>query len=145
MPEVIVLYKTKTEPVKEKSQRELVWYDSLKKELLTFCGGKLSFEYREDEYLKKMGAAERQKRGIHSVFRMLPKVEDLEVFNYNKTKTNSNEKEVKKWFNNYINYNITNILIVSYDKNGIMVDVPKKEMDDFLYQCERDGLKALSI
>lgn len=142
MPEVTVLYKIKTGPVRENIERELLWYDVLKKEMMVFSGGKLDLEYREDEYLVGMGPAERQRRGITTTFRMLPKVEDLRIVNYNKIKTTTNEKDVKKWFDDYVNYNVTNASIVWSDRDGITVNVSDEELDDFLYQAERNSLRT---
>lgn len=142
MPEVTVLYKVKTGPVRENIDRELLWYDDLKKEMMVFSGGKLDFEYKEDEYLVGMGSEERKRKGITTTFRMLPKVGDLEVVNYNKIKTTTNEKEVKKWFDDYVNYNITNASIVWSNRDGITVDVSNEELDDFLYQAERYSLRT---
>jgi len=139
MSEITVLFNTKKEPVRENIQRELLWYDGLKKELLTFHGGQLVFEYKEDNYLVGMKLDERIKKGITTTYRLLPKVKDLEVVNYSKTKTITNEEKVKKWFDNYINYNDTNVSVISLDKQGMLVNIPEKEIDDFLYQAERNG------
>jgi hypothetical protein len=139
---ITVLYEIKSQPVREKIQRELLWHDDLRGELLTFHGGQLDFEYKEDEYLVAMGAEERQRRGITTTYRMIPKVKDLEVVNYNKIKTITNEKEVKKWMDDYINYNINDISIVAFDNDGLVVDVPEDEVEDFLYQTERKGLRT---
>ncbi len=142
MPEVTVLYQSTTKPVRENIERELQWYDHIRGELLTFRGGKLDFEYKEDEYLVAMGQEERSLRGIATTFRMVPKVGDLKVVNYNKTETTNNEKVVKKWFDDYVNYNITEASIVWSNRNSITVDVSDGEMDDFLYQAERNGLRT---
>ena len=142
MPEVTVLYKYNTQPVRENIERELKWYDQIRGELLTFHGGKLDFEYKEDEYLVAMGQEERSRRGIATTFRMVPKVGNLKVVNYNKTETTNNEKVVKKWFDNYLNYNNTNVSMIGFNREGMMVDVPDNELDDFLYQAERHGLRT---
>jgi len=143
MPEVTVLYQSNTKPVRENIERELRWYDQVRGELLIFHGGKLGFEYREDDYLVEMGQEERLKRGISTTFRMIPKVENLKVVNYNKTETITNEKVVKKWFDNYVNYNVTNASIVELNRNGVTVNVSDDELDDFLYQAERHGLRTI--
>lgn len=140
---ITVLYEIKLQPVREKIQRELLWHDGLRGELLTFHGGQLDFEYKEDEYLVAMGAEERQRRGITTTYRMIPKVKDLEVVNYNKIKTTTNEKKVKKWLDDYINYSINDISIVTFDNDGLVVDVTENEMEDFLYQVERNGFTAI--
>lgn len=142
MTTVTVLYNIESKPVKENLKRELRWYDTIKQEMQIFEGGQLGFEYKEDEYLVAMGEEERKNRGITTTFRMLPKVEDLEVVNYNNVKTTDNEKEVKKWFGNYTNYNDSDATVVSSDRYGIEFNVPDKEVDDFLYNCERNGFRT---
>lgn len=142
MPQVTMLYKTETKPIKENGEKALQWYDNVKKEMLSFHGGRLKFEYIEDEYIVKMSQEERMSKGITSTYRMLPKVEDVSIVNYCKTKTTTNEKVVRKWFNDYLNYNITNASIVEEGSQGIIVDVSDGEMDDFLYQAERNGLRT---
>ncbi len=142
MPEVTVIYKVKAEPVRENINRELLWYDILKKEMMVLNGGRFHREYKEDEYLVAMSEDERREKGITSTYRSLPKVEDLKVVNYNNIKTTTNEKDVKKWFDNYVNYNITDASIVWSNRDGITIDVSEKEMDDFLYQAERNGLRT---
>lgn len=143
MPEVIVLYKVETGPVRENIDRELNWYDPIKQEMQIFNGGILDFKYKEDDYLISMGVEERQRRGISTTYRMLPHVKDLKVVNYNNVKTTVNKVEVKKWFDDYVNYNITNASMIGFSRGGITFDVPKKEIDDFLYQAERNGFKTI--
>lgn len=142
MPEVTVLFKVKTEPLKENIERELFWHDNLRGELLEFYGGKLGFEYREDEYIVAMHPNERKWRGLTTTFRMLPKVEELEVINYNKINRTSNEEDVRKWFDSYVNYSITDAHIIGFDRDSITVIVSDKEEEDFLYQAERKGFRT---
>ena len=143
MVEVTVLYNKKTGHVKESLVRELKWYDDIRHEMLKFNGGKVGFEYKEDEYLVSMGEDERRKRGISSTYRMVPKIEDIKVINYNKIKTTTDEKDAKKWIDDYANYNIANISVVGFDDNGITVNLPNEELDDFLYQAERHGFRVI--
>ena len=86
MKEITVLFKISETPVEEKINRELCWYDTVKKEMIILSGGKLDFEYKKDDYLVKMGNEEKQRRGITSVYRLLPKASDVVVKNYNKIK-----------------------------------------------------------
>ena len=142
MPVVTLVFDSKTEPVREKIERELTWYDAIRQEMLIFKGGQLDFEYKEDPFLVAMGSNERNRRGIRTTFRMLPKVEELEVVNYNKSNRTTNSHKVKKWFDNYVNYNVTNVAMVDSNNDGLVVNVPDGEMDDFLYQAERAGLRT---
>lgn len=139
MPLVSILYTIQEKPVKEKVERELNWYDTVKGEMLHFKGGKLNFRYKEDDYLVKMGVEERNRRGITTTFRMLPEVEDVEVVNYNNVVKEDNKKKVDEWFNSYVNYEDSDVTVASRDGVSVSFDVPEEELDDFLYQAERNG------
>ena len=144
MAEVTIVFKVDNSPSKEKLNRELNWYDVIKKEMQVFYGGKLSLEYKEDEYLVSLGEEERKKRNIRSTYRLLPKVEDLEITNYNKTNSITNKKDVEKWFKDYLNYNNSDITIIVRNNDNIEFDVPNKEVNDFIYQIERKGFEYRS-
>ena len=136
---VTILYINKSEPVKENIDRELNWYDTIKKEMQVFQGGKLTFKYKEDDYLVKMKEEERIKNNIKSNYRLLPVVEELEITNYNKSNKVSNKNKVEKWFNSYINYTDEDITISNKNDIEIDFDVPEKEVENFLDACERQG------
>ena len=138
MKEITALFNIRQEPVIEKINEELNWYDTVKREMVVLHGGKLGFEYKKDEYLVKMGEGERQKRGIKSTYRMLPKAVDVEVKNYNKTKIITNQKEIESWF--YSSAYINDIFIDGITEEGIIFSVPDEEVDDFCYQLERQGV-----
>ena len=141
MPVVTISYTSKSSPVKEKIDRELNWYDTIKQEMQVFQGGELSFQYKEDEYLVKMGEEEKIQKNIKSNYRLLPSVKDLEITNYNKISKISNKVNIEKWFNSYVNY--TNEEITINNKNDIEIDfdVPEKEVENFLDACERQGFE----
>ena len=139
MAEIKVLFKTKEEPSKEKVNEEHNWYDIIRKEMLVFQGGKLSFRYKEDEYLVKMGEVERHRRGIKSTFRMLPAVEDFVVNNHFDMVTSTNRKDIKKWFNSYGNY--SDAYMTGFDRYGMEFEVPDDEKEDFCYELERQGFR----
>ncbi len=144
MAEVTISFDIRREPCRENINRELLWYDTIKKELLEFHGGELSFEYKEDDYLVAMGEQERKNRGITSTFRALPVVKDLSVTNYKKSTKKTNEKEIREWFKRYLNYNDSNIIIESSNVNEINFYVPEDEIDDFVYDAERNGFRVSS-
>jgi hypothetical protein len=123
---------------KENITRELNWYDPIKREMQFFEGGQLTFKYMEDEYLIKMGAQERKRRGITTTYRMLPVVEELEIRNYKNTYATSNMEQIVEFFNDYANYNVTEVMIDSYTNNSVTFNIPDKEVDDFTYQLERN-------
>ena len=123
---------------KENINIDLKWYDPIKKEMLFFSGGKLEFEYKQDPYLIKMEKEEREKLGIKSTYRLLPKVVNIKI---NKNIVSSDQLIIEKWFQDYINYNTSDATIVESSKEGIMFEVPDSELDYFTYQCERKGLQ----
>ena len=137
MSEITVLFDIKEEPTKEKVNEELNWYDTIKQEMLVFRGGKLAFRYKEDEYLVKMGEAERQRRGIKSTYRMLPEVEDLIVCNHLEMKKITNKKIVEEWFNgsDYID----DIFVVNETDKEITFEVPDDRKEDFCDDLEWEG------
>ena len=139
MAEVKVLFNIKEEPLVEKINEELNWYDIIKKEMIILHGGKLSFRYKKDEYLVKMGEEERQKRGIKSVYRMLPEASDVEIKNYNNIKKETNRKEIENWF--YSSSYINDVFVDGIDDEGIILEVGDNEKEDFCYQLERQGFK----
>ena len=129
MQTVIVNYPIKLVP--EKINRELFWYDPLKKEMLRFEGGQLKFEYQEDKSLVEMGEDERKRKGIKSTYRMLPKVIDMEIKN-NKREIDKNK--LKNWYKQYSNYNYSNSVIDNENNNNMSFFVPDDEIDDFTHQ-----------
>ena len=139
MPEIIVPLKVKEEPIKEKINEELNWYDTIKGEMLVFHGGKLSFRYKEDDYLVKLGAEERQRRGIKSTYRMLPIVENLEVKNYNKVNKITNRKEIENWF--YISAYVNDIFVEDITDESIVFEVPDNEKEDFCDDLDGQGFR----
>lgn len=144
MPLVTVLYTVKTGFVKEKIQRDLSWYDTVKKEMKVFSGGKLEFEYKKDKYIEKMKEQERKEKGIKSSYRLLPVVKELEVVNYNKVEKKSDQDKIKKWFDDYLNYSNSKAAMTGFDESGMTIQITDEETEDFLYQLERNGF-AYSI
>ena len=137
MAEIMVLFRIKEEPSKEKISEELNWYDTIKQKMLVFHGGKLAFKYKEDEYLVKMGAVERQRRGIKSTYRMLPIVEEMEVDNHFKMVKTTDRKEIENWF--YSSSYINDISIDNINAEGIVFEVPDNEKEDFCNDLEGQG------
>jgi hypothetical protein len=138
MSEITVLFDTKEEPSKEKVDEKLNWYDTIKQEMLVFQGGKLTFRYKEDEYLVKMGEAERQRRGINSTYRMLPEVEDLIVNNHFNMTKNTNRQVVEEWFT-ISDYD--NISVIMTTNDEMIFDVPDDEKKEFCEDLEWQGFK----
>jgi hypothetical protein len=136
MKEIIVIYRNRNTYSKTLVKNNLQWYDPIKKEIQKFEGGQLEFEYKEDEYLVAMGADKRSNRGIHSTFRLLPKVSDLE------TKSTSgvlDDKIFIKFFDDYLNYNNSSVTIDVSNLKRAVCFVPDEEVEDFGYQLNRQG------
>lgn len=141
MATVIVYCDVKETFEKDSVERDLFWHDPIKHELIEFRGGQLEFEYVEDPYLVKMGAEARSRLGINSTYRLLPKVSELKVVNYNKVKINTNKNEVSKFFSDYEKYGDTEIVMDRNDDYVFIFSVPEREVDDFTYQLERNGFR----
>ena len=136
MKQIIVTYRNRTSPSRTSVKSNLQWYDPIKKEIQSFEGGQLEFEYKEDEYLVAMGSTERNKRDIRSTFRLLPKVSELKI---RSTRGVLDDKLFVKFFDNYLNYNTSDIKINISDTNRTICDVPDEEVEDFSYQLNRHG------
>jgi hypothetical protein len=113
----------------------LNWYDPIKQEMQYFEGDYLDFQYVEDEYLVAMTAADRLKKGIKSTYRMLPIVARIEK----KSNEESEDKRFKKFFDNYLNYNVSNVMANLGDTRRAVCLVPDDEVEDFSYQLNRQG------
>jgi hypothetical protein len=137
MAEITVFFNIKDEPKKEKVNEELNWYDTIKQKMLVFHGGKLAFKYKEDEFLVKMGAEERQRKGIRSTYRMLPIVEDLEVNNHFDMIRKTNQKQIESWF--YSSEYVNDISVEDITKESIIFEVPDSMEEDFCDEIEEHG------
>lgn len=135
---IFVSYPINNKPTKEKIIKKLFWYDPIKQEMQTFEGGYLRFEYKEDEYLIKMDPTEKIRKRVTTTYRVLPVIEDLEI---NVHKKETDKDKLKKWFDDYMNYNATKIEINLITDVGMSFVVPNKEIEDFSYQLERNGFK----
>lgn len=123
MKQVLVLNAEREVIEKRSINRELIWYDHEKKEMLKFNGGKLIFEYAFDKNLQK--------------FRLLPGVEELFE---NKKEKKIDKDSVKNWFELYSKYNDTTAKITLPVDKGIIFEVEEKELEDFLYDLERQNI-----
>ena len=123
MKQVLVLNAEKEVMKKQAIDRELIWYDHEKKEMLKFNGGKLAFEYGFDKDLQK--------------YRMLPRVEELIESKKEKT---IDENSASTWFELYSRYNDTVATIATQVDRGIIFDVEEDELEDFLYDLERQNI-----
>ena len=118
-------FSAKNKNIKEKVENSLQWYDTILKKMNTYKGGKLEYKYQKDEELEKLG--------YDNPYRILPEVAELEK---TISKSVSNKEEVIKWFKSYMNN--SNIEIISSGSNGIEINVPEKEVNNFKYELDRN-------
>jgi hypothetical protein len=123
---IFVYYTSKNKTIEKNINRELIWYDPIKKEIQVFYGGQLSFKYKNDNYLKE--------KGYKNTFRLLPEVENIKIKEIEKV---LNKEEIIKWFKNYQNYNNTDIFISDINNKYIEFNVPNNEKDDFIDDLHR--------
>jgi len=123
---ISILFSNKYKNCNKKIENDLLWYDSVLMKMKRFKGGSLEFKYEEDPELIEAG------------YRMIPKVSDK--YRYEKELV-SNEKEVLKWFDNFQNYRDSNSIIISKNELEIEFDVPENEVEEFIYDCERNGFE----
>ena len=140
MANIEVIYTIKNKSIREKVNRDLQWYDNLKQEMQYFKGGQLVLKYKFDKYLDTLSEKERIKIGYKTPYRLLPEVTDLNVMAF---KSESNKDKILKFFTDYLNYNNSDISIISEDETSMNFDVPEKEIDDFSYQLDRNNFKYL--
>ena len=109
-------------------ERDLMWYDNIKKEMQHFKGGQLVFEYKYDNYLEKLG--------YKNTYRTLPKVIELKEVSKKKM---SNKNEIINWFKSYVNYNDSGVVIEDVHEEGVSFNVPDNEVDDFSFGLDRSN------
>lgn len=134
------------EKAKSFVKNELKWYDNLYRKMLVFEGSHLSFEYVKEKYVEMPGkiiipeneATQEQKRkfGIKEKYRMRPKVEQVSFSGQNK-----NPKKLKKWFENYLNYNNSSAELEDEGIDGFLFELDEKERNDFVYALDRDNFR----
>lgn len=125
MSTVNVFHPKKTDKKLVKVERNLCWYDTLKKEMVHFIGGSLKYSYVLDNSLEI------------PQYRMIPSVDDLYIADYN----NSVDKNaVYEWFNKYDNYNVTQASIVDRNESQVVFEVPDEEVSDFAYDLDRNRI-----
>jgi hypothetical protein len=121
---VLVFNKLEAKNTKEKLERTLVWYDGEAKETLTFKGGRL-------DLFNKVYSTKYK--------RFVPKVTDVFV---NKQTSIIDDRSAIKWFNKFTNYNNTKAAVIFTVYDGVVFEVPLEndDLDNFLYDLERNGL-----
>lgn len=115
---IFAFYKKSKENIKTKVERDLLWYDHIKRKMLTFKGGRLVFSYKLDEELGRN--------------RMLPEVEDdFAIQPIIKIDKNS----IHSLLENY-----DNVSLLESNNDGCVFEIPYKEKEDFTYELERNNI-----
>jgi len=122
---IIILDKQETITEKEKIIKTLFWFDPVSKEMLHFEGGKLD--------LVNMIFDKKRQRKVPTI---------IDIFGY-QIKNNQNREMVRKWIQQYYNYNNTDIEIIQEIDDGIELDVPDKEVESVLYNLERNSFQVM--
>ena len=124
MPYVEVFNLMVKETKSECFKRDLQWYDVKKHKMLIFNCSKLEFVRTYDDELKE--------------YRILPREVNEEC---KKIHNIQDKTSVEKWFNRYTNYNNTDAYIYSDSVDSMTFYVGKKDIEDFLYDLERNNFR----
>jgi len=139
-----IIVRKQKESIPTKINNKLCWYDSFYKKMLNFEGSHLVFDYKIEKYIEfpdgskkpenETTKKEKDKYSIKEVYLSRPRVVD---FLPKKDKI----KDVKKWFETFLNYNNTSATILDDRKNETVFEIEEKDEDDFLYALERSGFR----
>ena len=105
-------------------QRELLWYDGLKKKMRRFSGGKIGFEYKFDPTIYPPG------------YRLLPKAEEVLEKYYHR---DTNKKFLPAWFNNNIDND--QVDTISSHADGVVYSVPESDIDTFINELDDSDIE----
>jgi hypothetical protein len=126
MPSVKVTCPNRERYEKQTKTYDLLWYDNEKQEMKKFNATRLNYEYKLDTSLET------------PQYRLMPKpiVEQQNVKTFRQDKA-----DLLKWFYDYLNYNDTNVVMEnnSLTETSAVFSVDDEELDDFLYDLDRNG------
>ncbi|NJL70397.1 MAG: hypothetical protein HC888_01705 [Candidatus Competibacteraceae bacterium] len=127
MPNVTIKPTSRLERRLEPLVVDLYWYDSDAGEMLAFSGSHLEYDYVWNAQLQK--------------YRLEPRATVVKVASHVQTK--GDPQRIKRWWNDYQNYNATNAEVVQLSSglSNTVFDVPDDELDDFTYELERAGFQ----
>ena len=118
--------------------RDLLWYDVEKKEMLKFKGERLEFKYAMDYSLSKPKA-----RLLPSVIASKPVVAKVmkkkAMRNVVITIEGTDKNDIHKWFKKYRLRNPTDAEIDSVGKKSIDFEIPMDEAEDFVESAMQAG------
>ena len=105
-------------------EKDLLWYDTITKEMKTFKGGRLKFSYDLNEH------------------RMIPEVEEVHG---RKTSFLSNKDEFNNWFERYSNRYNSDIIKTEENDDNVFFNIPDDEFEDFISEIEGRGFNYNEI
>ena len=118
MKQIEILYEKRYKTLPQKMEKDLLWYDTITKEMKTFKGGRLKFSYDLNEH------------------RMIPEVEEVHG---RKTSFLSNKDEFNNWFEKYSNRYNSDIIKTEENDDNVFFNIPDDEFEDFISEIEGRG------
>lgn len=150
----------------ENRTKELIWFDSFYRRMLKFnCDG-FKYERIEEKYIIKNGNNIPLNEAVNEIIKNynIPKLSLTEKIKYAekyldetcgikkayrikavpenyKRKEKSKKKSIIQLFNEYENYNHSTVELLEDNNNEVIFEVNDKELEDFCYFLERNGIK----
>lgn len=126
---ILIDFKRVTSKDKVNISKDILWYDNLRKKMQKYRGGKMVMRYRVENDDEK---AENK----DPIIRLLPVIED--DFEIHKN-VDSDKNSIKEWYKIYTRYNNSESEIVNISGKGVIISVPKDEVEDLSYDLDRNG------
>jgi hypothetical protein len=142
-------------------EKEIIWYDHFFKKTLTFNCSKLDFKYEKIKYFENNDGSKYTYDEVLNDYKekFSHKYSDDEIekyvsgfvketmslrphpvtFSFASAENTSNPSDLQNWLKTYLNYNSSSASVLANSDKGIIFDVEKKEIDQFLYNLERSG------
>lgn len=127
--DILIYFKKINSKDKTNISKDILWYDSLRKKMQKYRGGKMVMRHRLENNDEK-------EVNRKPVLRLLPVIEDdFEI----QKKVNIDSNSVKDWYKIYTRYNNSESEISSISSDGVIISVPKEEIEDVSYDLDRNG------
>lgn len=128
MKTLIIEFGEKKEIISKPVLNKLCWYDTVRQEMLEFEGTSLTFKYKLDPFLQELG--------YDNPYRLLP---EPVILDSKCPQSCSRDKEFEGFLNRYNNYSDEEVLLISNDEVGAIVQVPDNILDDFVEEANRNN------
>lgn len=141
---------TEQKIIREPVLKNIYWYDSFYKKSHNFMCSRLDYKFVEQMYIEKEDG--NRIPVVHStqedlvkyssnirkanILTVEPKIYEVDV-----KKEISNKQKIEKWFRDWENYNHTKVDVVEEDSKEILFSVPNTELDNFIYELDRNNIK----